>query len=1032
MSSSLVIDVRAEEPDFSPLKGRRPRVEKIIVGESPTDSNATTISVDSLPLLKTDFPALTHLFLWSTTDLVRLPALSPRQQVLEVRLSADLETIDWLPLTLQSLVLEDCPKLQNLPSLDGYFEALTELSLAGCASIDPEWIESLIAKAPRLKHLDLSRCSQLEQLPAELPAGLDRLELNGCGALRYRTDPLPVSLRRLGLRNAESLKELPPLPAALDYLDLAFTRSLLRLPSFPKTIEDDRAGKPRTLFLYGSGVLQPPASEHGSTAHTNVAAETREYQDEVELVGSGDVRRCKLLLLGNGSAGKTKLALNLIPGLSSAKKEDGGDYPGSTHGVQFWDWPNFDAVDATTNRKLRVHLHLWDFGGQEIYHSTHRLFVSRGSVFVIVWNPDQDGRQPDAEGGFQDVWYPIRYWLDYIRTESPHHNPLIAIVCSHQGKDWSPDDDKANHRLKEKLRAKLQRDTGKLPDDIPLFVLDSETDTGEREEREELEEWIRDAVHTVIETQGTVVPTYWEIAQNMVERWLPDARTAHQRSSGQLQAERARLSLDQFADEFRHAISEQWKEKDKFTRYDSLRQHWNDGGFLTERRLQRTLRFLTHSGWLYWNAELFQSRVIVDQAWALEAVYTALQRDSDSSIYDNFIAAQGRFTFQQLQDWCWSGGPLDESDQRLILSFMESVGACFRLGHSYHWETDQYISPVHLPDAGSMPEEFQLSDVDQSDEVRSAKLHRGHWFQIMGKLCKRYGDDGTYAKDACRIDGSSYRWNRGDDRWSAVLRFQLDDPQAGLGGKIQIDVAGKSVGERFGSLKQFVESQLPDFEGNPEEVEHAYDHQHHCLAEGAKTVFFSYAWDPVDKEGYYEEAVDAIYDALKRDEMDGRVRLLRDKVSMEPGDYISEYVANAGSQNVDLVLVFTSDRYWRSWWCMLELHSLIKSMIRTSKNVGQSALSIEHETGKKRFTKDIQEYVDHWEQLKLDGDDAAEIPEQLLDLNLSEFRKRFVTLISDSSRGLTSDAVGSSREWKPENAAEIIAWIREKLGLKTP
>ena len=29
-------------------------------------------------------------------------------------------------------------------------------------------------------------------------------------------------------------------------------------------------------------------------------------------------------------------------------------------------------------------VHVWDFGGQEIYHNTHRLFASEGTVFVIV------------------------------------------------------------------------------------------------------------------------------------------------------------------------------------------------------------------------------------------------------------------------------------------------------------------------------------------------------------------------------------------------------------------------------------------------------------------------------------------------------------------------------------------------------------------------------------------------------------------------------------------------------------------------
>ena len=92
-------------------------------------------------------------------------------------------------------------------------------------------------------------------------------------------------------------------------------------------------------------------------------------------------------LLGNGGAGKTCLAGALVPGGDPCQ----ADRLGSTHGVRFEDW-SFDAkVDS---RFEKIHLNLWDFGGQEIYHNTHRLFMSKGAVFIVVWKPEQDGRQP--------------------------------------------------------------------------------------------------------------------------------------------------------------------------------------------------------------------------------------------------------------------------------------------------------------------------------------------------------------------------------------------------------------------------------------------------------------------------------------------------------------------------------------------------------------------------------------------------------------------------------------------------------------
>ena len=82
-----VINVRADKPDFSPLGERNLEVQKILIGESPTDSDAKAISVPKLPCVETEFKNLTHLYLWSTTDLETLPSLSARQTVLEVRSS---------------------------------------------------------------------------------------------------------------------------------------------------------------------------------------------------------------------------------------------------------------------------------------------------------------------------------------------------------------------------------------------------------------------------------------------------------------------------------------------------------------------------------------------------------------------------------------------------------------------------------------------------------------------------------------------------------------------------------------------------------------------------------------------------------------------------------------------------------------------------------------------------------------------------------------------------------------------------------
>ncbi len=1023
MPAKMVINVRAQDTDLSPLDSPSSDVQKIIIGESPTADGAEWTDVPQLPLLETSFKNLTHLFLWKTKSLLRVPKLPPQQLVLEIRESTELTTIDGLPKSLRSLVLENCPLLKQLPEVKGRsFPNLFELTLAGCTAIDPAWIDDLIAASPKLQFIDLSRCSQVTRLLPNLPTSLDRLELNECKNLESLPDPLPLSLRRLGLKGASKIEHIPELRKAIDYVDLAMTTNLRTLPKFP-ALERDAKGditnvQPQTLFLYGSGVLEPPASEHGASADTNVAFDTREYQGEVELVGSGTVRRCKLLLLGNGKAGKTKLALNVNPHLNS------NQYNGTTHGIQFWDWPDYVAKYA--NEPCNVNLHMWDFGGQEIYHSTHRLFVSRGSVFVIVWNPDQDGKQPPIEEGYQDVWYPVRYWLDYIHMECPHNRPLVTIVCSHQGNKWHPGKPAENTKLKKELAARLRRDIGdEYADRCPLFVLDSEIKSGEKAE---LESWLKASVSSVVTSQGTVVPTYWEIGQNMVEQWLP--KPDKEEPDSIAHESLTRLKIDEFADRFREAIEQQLQTKDQDTDYDKLRQQYNRK-FLTKPRIQRTLRFLTHSGWIYWNANLFDSRVIIDQRWALRLAYSTLDRRPESDVYKRLVSNQGRFTFANLQDWCWRGETLDTDDQKLILSFMATVGICFPITQRYGSNEAVYISPTHLPGSNALCTEFDLHHLDQVQEVvESKQLHRGHWFAILREICRDYGDDATYTKEACLIRGSTYRWNREDKPWSALLRYQLDDEKNGLGGKILISVEGEQIREHLPALKRFTESFLPGFEGKASD---AVDYRREFIdcVEEAPTVFLSFAWDPVGKIASYEEPVNAIEAALLP--FKDRLKILRDKHTMQPGDYITEYVAKAGSQDVDLVLIFTSEKYWTSWWCMLELASVLTSLMKSCKGTDKSILVIAHESGNKLTAGDIAPILAHWNNLELvdiDGDEYPKnLPEQLLSQNWKHMRRKFVNILTDSSIPLSSDAIGIRKVWSSEASAEIIAWVLAKLRL---
>jgi hypothetical protein len=45
-----------------------------------------------------------------------------------------------------------------------------------------------------------------------------------------------------------------------------------------------------------------------------------------------------------------------------------------------------------------VRLNLWDFGGQEIYHGAHTLFLQGQAVFLVLWTPELESQTIYKEG----------------------------------------------------------------------------------------------------------------------------------------------------------------------------------------------------------------------------------------------------------------------------------------------------------------------------------------------------------------------------------------------------------------------------------------------------------------------------------------------------------------------------------------------------------------------------------------------------------------------------------------------------------
>jgi internalin A len=133
------------------------------------------------------------------------------------------------------------------------------------------------------------------------------------------------------------------------------------------------------------------------------------YFNEIEK-DTVDLLECKLIILGSGGVGKTTLMKKLKD--PSFQAEPGEEV--TTHGIDIvpWELTCTFADGETHNVKIRF----WDFGGQEIYHSVHQLFLTKRSLYLFVW----EARKEDTHRDFE-------YWLNVIKLLS-NSSPVIMVM----------------------------------------------------------------------------------------------------------------------------------------------------------------------------------------------------------------------------------------------------------------------------------------------------------------------------------------------------------------------------------------------------------------------------------------------------------------------------------------------------------------------------------------------------------------------------------------------------------------------------
>jgi internalin A len=308
-----------------------------------------------------------------------------------------IEGIDTLVnLTDLSLQNNQISKIEGIEKLVN----LTELSLGYNQISKIEGVDTLV----NLRYLGLSgnQISKIEGI--EKLENLTLLRLNRNQISKIEGIDTLVNLTRLWLGNNQ-IYDLSPL--------VYFIKMGLSLKW-----SDDYSESTNSILIKNNP-LQIPDIEtvmrgnEAVIAYFEEKAKLNTKKKEYEGIPS-----VKMILFGNSGVGKT----NLSKYLRGEYKDDNRD---STHGI---------LIDNWTNEDDNLLVNIWDFGGQEYYHGSYRLFMSNKVVFVVLWDSESNQNKVEKDaiinektGEKEDLThFEFQYWLDNIAHYAPEA-PIFLI-----------------------------------------------------------------------------------------------------------------------------------------------------------------------------------------------------------------------------------------------------------------------------------------------------------------------------------------------------------------------------------------------------------------------------------------------------------------------------------------------------------------------------------------------------------------------------------------------------------------------------
>jgi len=268
-------------------------------------------------------------------------------------------------------------------------------------------------------HISYNKIEELKNL--ESLTGLQTFDISDNRIEELKDIDLPAGLQALDV-SGNKIEDITPL-----------LKPFVLRKEFPLRIvvKDGELIKPGEINVEDNPIRRPPMEivYQGN----NVIL----YWCAAEDQGKSVNHETKIILFGNGRSGKTSLSLRLRKNKFIPLTEKD-----RTHGILIKTW-NIPAKELPGKLKRRIaenlresnmdspmgimkpnsfQIHLWDFGGQEYYHATHRLFMSNNILYLLIWETATNRQYENEEQEQFD--YPVNYWQKNINHFSQRNITL--------------------------------------------------------------------------------------------------------------------------------------------------------------------------------------------------------------------------------------------------------------------------------------------------------------------------------------------------------------------------------------------------------------------------------------------------------------------------------------------------------------------------------------------------------------------------------------------------------------------------------